>query len=167
MWYTTDVDNTQRYVYRVLRIIRGTTVDGPGFRTAIYIAGCRHQCPGCHNPGSHDFDAGDAMTIDEIMEIVEEEDFDVTLSGGDPLYSPQATAQLVERLKQNGRNVWIYTGFTWEQILADDSLKKAVEKADVVVDGPFVMELRDESLPFRGSSNQRIIRVQEALGNKS
>lgn len=167
MWYTTDVDNSQRYVYRVLRIIRGTTVDGPGFRTAIYIAGCRHQCPGCHNPVSHDFDAGDAMTLDEIMEIVEEEDFDVTLSGGDPLYSPQATAQLVERLKQNGRNVWIYTGFTWEQILADDSLKKAVEKADVVVDGPFVMELRDESLPFRGSSNQRIIRVQEALGNKS
>lgn len=69
---------------RILDIIRGTTVDGPGFRTAIYMAGCRHQCQGCHNPESWSFDAGKEMSLDEIMAIVAEEDFDVTLSGGDP-----------------------------------------------------------------------------------
>ncbi len=70
---------------RVLDIIKGTTVDGPGFRTSIYLAGCRHCCPGCHNPQSWDFEGGMEMEIDDLMEIVKEEDFDVTLSGGDPM----------------------------------------------------------------------------------
>ena len=78
--------------YRVLDIIKGTTVDGPGFRTAIYFAGCRHQCPGCHNPQSWDFNAGNEMTLEELMKIIDEEDFDVTLSGGDPFYHPEEIA---------------------------------------------------------------------------
>ena len=85
--------------YKVMSIIRGTTVDGPGFRTAIYLSGCTHQCPGCHNPQSWNPDNGDAMTIEEIMEIVREEDFDVTLSGGDPLYNPEMTKTLIEAIK--------------------------------------------------------------------
>ncbi len=145
--------------------MRGTTVDGPGFRTSIYLAGCRHHCPGCHNPQSWDPTGGDLMTLDDIMDIVEEEDFDVTLSGGDPLYNPESTKILAEALKANGRNVWLYTGFTWEEILEAPALREAVEKVDVVVDGQFMEGLKDTDLRFRGSANQRLVKVKESLSS--
>ncbi|MDE5974990.1 MAG: anaerobic ribonucleoside-triphosphate reductase activating protein [Muribaculaceae bacterium] len=150
-------------MYNVLQIMRGTTVDGPGFRTSIYLAGCNHRCPGCHNPSSWDPEGGNNMTLEEIMEIVEEEDFDVTLSGGDPLFSPSSTGRLVRALKQNGRNVWVFTGFRWEDIITMPSLLDAVREADVVVDGPFIEDRKDLDLLFRGSSNQRLIRVADSL----
>ncbi|MDE6095383.1 MAG: anaerobic ribonucleoside-triphosphate reductase activating protein [Muribaculaceae bacterium] len=151
------------YKYNVLAIIRGTTVDGPGFRTSIYLAGCRHACPGCHNQQSWNPDGGEIMTADDILEVVDEEDFDVTLSGGDPLFNPESTKHLVDLLAERGRKVWIYTGFTWERIVADDMLMDAVRNAAVVVDGPFIERLKDPDLPFRGSSNQRLINVAASL----
>ncbi|MDE6716815.1 MAG: anaerobic ribonucleoside-triphosphate reductase activating protein [Muribaculaceae bacterium] len=150
----------------ILDIIRGTTVDGPGFRTSIYFAGCRHDCPGCHNPESWDFNAGTPYSIRQLMDIVEEEDFDVTLSGGDPLYHPEFTAKFIRCLKENGRNVWVFTGFRWEEILLFPRLLKAVEGAEVVVDSPFVEALRDTDLLFRGSSNQRLIDVARSINGK-
>ena len=153
-------------MYHVLDIIRGTTVDGPGFRTSIYLAGCDHRCVGCHNPQSWDPSGGVIMTLEEIMEVVEEEDFDVTLTGGDPLHDPEALKALVKALKINGRNIWIYTGFTWEEIAGNETLLSAVKEADVIVDGLYVESLRDPDLPFRGSSNQRIIDVHEQLAKK-
>ena len=152
-------------MYNVLAIMRGTTVDGPGFRTSLYLAGCDHRCPGCHNPSSWDRYAGTPMTIDEIIDIVREEDFDVTLSGGDPLLNPESTARLVAALKGDGRNVWIFTGFRWEDIVEMPSLLAAVREADVVVDGPFIEALKDPDLLFRGSSNQRLIDVAQTLEN--
>lgn len=146
--------------FRVLDIIRGTTVDGPGFRTAIYFAGCRHACHGCHNPQSWDFNAGTEMTLEEIMEVVEEEDFDVTLSGGDPMYHPEEIAALAESIRALGHKVWLYTGFTIEEILADERLSLPLPYLDAIVDGPYVAALRDPDLPFRGSSNQRIISME-------
>ncbi len=151
--------------YRVLSIIRGTTVDGPGFRTSIYLAGCAHACPGCHNPQSWNPEGGDIMTLSEIMDIVRDEDFDVTLSGGDPLFNPEPVRNLIEALKHDGRNVWIFTGFRWEEIMASEKLKDAVELADVVVDGPFVESLRNPDLLFRGSSNQRLIDVGRSISS--
>lgn len=153
------------YKYNVLAIIRGTTVDGPGFRTSIYLAGCRHACPGCHNQQSWNPDGGEIMTDDDILEVVDEEDFDVTLSGGDPLFNPESTKHLVDLLAERGRKVWIYTGFTWERIVADDMLMDAVRNAAVVVDGPFIERLKDPDLPFRGSSNQRLINVAASLSS--
>lgn len=147
---------------RILDIIRGTTVDGPGFRTSIYFAGCRHRCPGCHNPASWDFGAGKEMTEDEIMAVVEEEEFDVTFSGGDPLYHPEEVRRLSARIREAGYNVWVYTGFTWEEIIASPELRRCLENCEAVVEGPFVEGLRDESLKFRGSSNQRIIYLDQA-----
>ncbi|MDE6393670.1 MAG: anaerobic ribonucleoside-triphosphate reductase activating protein [Muribaculaceae bacterium] len=142
---------------RVLDIVRGTTVDGPGFRTSIYLAGCRHHCPGCHNPQSWDFGGGSEMEIDDLMEIVKEEDFDVTLSGGDPMYRPDAVREISRRVRSLGHRVWVYTGFTWEQIKSDPQLLEALEDVEAIVEGPFISELRDTDLRFRGSSNQRII----------
>ncbi len=144
-------------LYNVLKIERGTTVDGPGFRTSIYLAGCRHRCPGCHNPQSWDFEAGVKMSLEEIMDVVREEEFNVTLTGGDPLYNPDGAGALVKAIKAEGLTVWIYTGFTWEEIVEDKSLIAAVEGAEAIVEGRFMESLRDESLPFRGSSNQRIV----------
>lgn len=144
----------------VLRIVRGTTVDGPGFRTSIYIAGCLHACPGCHNPQSWDFEGGETMTLGEIMEIIKEEDFDVTLTGGDPLYHPEEVYELTRMIRETGHSTWLYTGFTWEEIQEDPKLKKAVSHCDVIVEGPFIESLRDPDLLFRGSSNQRIIYIR-------
>lgn len=146
---------------RVLDIVRGTTVDGPGFRTSIYFAGCHHACPGCHNPQSWDFGGGVEMSLDEIMDIVREEDFDVTLSGGDPLYHPEAVRELSRRVVDAGHKVWLYTGFTIEEIEADPRLTDALEFIETVVDGPYIEVLRDTDLLFRGSSNQRIIPLRQ------
>ena len=147
----------------VAGIVRGTTVDGPGFRTSIYLSGCNHNCFGCHNPDVKNPDYGALMSLKEIMEVVEEEDFNVTITGGDPLYNPENLKVLVNALKENGRNVWIYTGFTWEEILQDNKLLEAVKNADTIVDGRFEITLKDPDLPFRGSSNQRIIHIKKEL----
>lgn len=145
--------------YRVIDIIRGTTVDGPGFRTSIYLAGCNHRCPGCHNPQSWDPEGGRKMTLQEIMDIVKEEDFDVTLTGGDPLMHPETTALLARAIREAGYNVWLYTGFTIEEIMENDKLKAVLPYVEAIVDGPYEENLRDTDLPFRGSSNQRIIKI--------
>ena len=141
----------------------GTTVDGPGLRTSIYVAGCKHHCKGCHNPQSWDFDGGVPMTIDEIMARVKEEDFNVTLSGGDPLWQVEKILPLAKAVKEAGYTLWCYTGFTWEEIIASERLSAVLPWVDVIVEGQFVEELRDVTLRFRGSSNQRIIDVPKSL----
>ncbi|MDE5774335.1 MAG: anaerobic ribonucleoside-triphosphate reductase activating protein [Muribaculaceae bacterium] len=151
-------DNT-KITFQVMDIIRGTTVDGPGFRTSIYLAGCDHHCPGCHNPSTWDPRNGDTMTLEEILAIVREEDFDVTLSGGDPLFNPDLTAVLASEIKQLGKKIWLYTGYTIEQINAEPRLAKVLEYVDTVVDGPFIEEQKNPDLLFRGSTNQRIIEI--------
>lgn len=142
---------------RVLRIVDGTSVDGPGLRTSIYFAGCRHACEGCHNTQSWNFDAGEDMTVDEIIDHVEREGFNVSLSGGDPLYQIDALMPLLHELKVRGYNVWCYTGFTYEQVYNDESLRRVLDYVNVLVDGPFILSERDISLLFRGSRNQRLI----------
>ena len=152
---------------RILDIVRGTTVDGPGFRTSIYFAGCDHRCPGCHNPQSWDFGGGYDISLEELMEIILEEDFDVTLTGGDPLYQHEQVKRLVDSVVDAGHTAWIYTGFRWEEIIARPELLDAVRNAEVVVDSPFMAELRDTDLLFRGSSNQRLVKVAESIASGS
>ena len=139
-------------------------VDGPGFRTSIYCAGCNHQCPGCHNPQSWSFDGGREMTTEEIMKIIVADPYaNVTFSGGDPMY--QATGFLVlarEIHKCTNKDIWCYTGFTFESLINPEQ-RELLEQIDVLVDGPFIEKLRDTDLLFRGSSNQRLIDVQSSL----
>ena len=142
-------------------IIRGTTVDGPGFRTAIYFAGCSHECPGCHNPQSWNEENREEYTLEEILDIVREEDFAVTFTGGDPLFHPEQTAELAREIKKLGYNIWLYTGYVYEEVLKSPELSKPLKYVDVIVDGPFIESLRDEDLLFRGSSNQRIIKLND------
>lgn len=143
-------------------------MDGPGLRTSIYLAGCTHHCHGCHNPDSWDPQGGEERTLDELMQVIAYNEAPVTLSGGDPLQQPQNVGRLVHRIKQElGFNVWCYTGYTWQQIIASPTLREAVSEMDVVVDGPFVQAQRELGLRFRGSTNQRMIDVQRSLESGS
>lgn len=147
---------------RILDIIEGTSVDGPGLRTAIYFAGCRHECPGCHNPQSWPMDAGYEISADRLIEIVEEAGADVTLTGGDPVYQAADIIPFCRELKRRERNIWLYTGFRYEELMTGTASKELLDYIDVVVDGPFVESLRDTSLLFRGSSNQRLVDVRRS-----
>ena len=150
---------------RVLDIIEDTMVDVTGLRTSIYCAGCAHHCPGCHNPQSWDFGGGRMMSTDEIMDVIKADPFaDVTFSGGDPMYQADGFAELAEAIKrETDKTIWCYTGFTFEELLADVTKHKLLNMIDVLVDGPFIQSLRNPDLPFRGSSNQRIIDVQKSM----
>lgn len=152
----------------ILNIIEDTTVDGPGFRTAIYAAGCPNACPGCHNPESWDINRGQTMSTGELLQKVLEDEFaDVTFSGGDPMFQPEGFAELAQAIKSNSsKTIWCYTGYTFENLLRNPSQLKLLQYIDVLVDGRFVQSLRDESLYFRGSSNQRLIDVQASLKAK-
>lgn len=137
-------------------------MDGPGLRTSIYCAGCAHRCPGCHNPQSWDFTGGKEVTVDELLEVIKADEFaNVTFSGGDPLYQVEAFTELARRIKEEtDKTIWCYTGFTYEEVLADPRLNQILPYLDALVDGPYVEALRDTNLPFRGSSNQRIINLK-------
>jgi len=151
--------NKQEKTLRVIDIIEGTSVDGPGLRTSIYFAGCDHRCPGCHNPGTWSHDAGHDMSIEELINAVETADFNVTLTGGDPIYQAKRLLPFVKALRDNGRTIWLYTGFTFEQLQEMPHAKALFPYLEAIVDGPFIEQLRDTTLQFRGSSNQRIIKV--------
>ena len=149
---------------RVLDIIEDTMVDGPGFRTSIYCAGCRHKCPGCHNPQSWDFNGGRWMSTDELMKIIVADPFaNVTFTGGDPMYQCDGFAELARAIhQQTNKDIWCYTGFSFESLITR-AQRELLELLDVLVDGPFIEKLRDPDLLFRGSSNQRLIDVQKTL----
>lgn len=144
---------------RVLQIVPGTSVDGPGLRTSVYLAGCSHGCPGCHNPASWDFRAGTAMTADQVAATVIAHGFNVTLTGGDPLQHADLAelTRLVELLRAEGLKIWCYTGYRYEELQDRPDLMPLLGMFEAIVEGPFIRELRTLDMPFRGSSNQRIM----------
>lgn len=155
---------------RILDILEETMADGPGLRTSIYCAGCAHHCPGCHNPQSWDFNGGREMDVEDILQVILDDEFaDVTFTGGDPFFQVEAFTELARRIKEETapgnrhglrpKTIWCYTGYTLEQIQADGKLSMMLPYLDVLVDGPFILSLRDTELLFRGSSNQRIIEL--------
>ena len=149
----------------ILDIVEDTTVDGPGFRTTVYCAGCPNRCPGCHNPQSWDMANGNVMEVAEILDVILSDPFaDVTFSGGDPMFQPQGFTELAKAIKQkSNKNIWCYTGYLFEDLLRNPIQKALLEQIDVLVDGRFIEALKDEQLRFRGSSNQRIIDVPRSL----
>lgn len=150
-----------------MRIYDITSCDvnnGEGIRVTLWVAGCRHRCPGCQNPETWDFNGGyafDKEARDFLFNELGKSYIDgLTLSGGDPLYSVDEIVPLCKEIKEKfpEKNIWLYTGFTLEEIQASPSLKKILPYIDVLIDGPYVEALRDVTLEFRGSSNQRLIR---------
>lgn len=143
-------------------IQRESIVDGQGIRMVIWNQGCKMACPGCHNPETHNPCGGKEFDIEELKnEITKYAKYHqgITLSGGDPFLQPEANKELADHAHSLGLDVWAYCGKTYEQ-LRDNVL---LSSCDVLVDGPFIKELRDITLAFRGSSNQRIVNVKQSL----
>lgn len=137
-------------------------VDGPGLRYSVFTQGCQHGCPGCHNPESQALDGGYEANIDEIFEEIVGNKIiqGVTLSGGEPLLQSEACLALAHRLKEKGFNIWIYSGYLFEDVMAGSRGAAACELlglCDVLVDGPFIEARHDYELKWCGSSNQRVI----------
>lgn len=131
------------------------------------MSGCKHKCKGCHNAGTWDFNAGVPLSqqiIDRIQDGINKRPFvnGITISGGDPVYSYSEVSNLISILDLNGGDVWLYTGFTFEELTVEPYID-LLKKIDVLIDGPYIEELRDITLAFRGSSNQRIIDVKKSL----
>ncbi|MCF0223214.1 MAG: anaerobic ribonucleoside-triphosphate reductase activating protein [Fibrobacter sp.] len=161
-----ELENTR---LRIAGIESESFVDGPGIRFSIFTQGCPHNCPGCHNPGTHDFDGGHFIALTTILEMIEENPLldGVTFSGGDPFMQAKELIPLAREIKERGMNLVIYTGFTYEHLMAlvpeSPEYLELLSFADMLVDGPYVQAKRSLELKFRGSENQRLIDVQESL----
>lgn len=154
---------------RVAGIVKESIVDGPGIRLVVFAQGCKHHCPGCHNPETHSFEGGELMSVGEILEILKKNPLldGVTFSGGDPFEQADSFAVLGEKVKALGLNVMTYTGYTYEEILdeinTNSGWKSLLYTTDILVDGKFDLNKKSLTLKFRGSSNQRAIDVKKSL----
>lgn len=154
--------------------------NGPGFRVTIWVSGCTHACPGCQN--KHTWKYGQGHKLDDmvpytnitykekILNLIGDEHIDgVTISGGDPLNQTVSALEELAKLLSNIRkrypekSIWLYTGYFVEDLKNNYPYKNVVKNCDVIVDGPYVQEKRDITIPFRGSTNQRIIDVQKSF----
>ena len=159
---------------RVAGIEKNSIVDGEGFRYAIFTQGCYHNCPGCHNPESHSFDGGTLVDYREILKDLKEDILldGITLSGGDPLFQAKELIELTKEAVKLGLTVWLYTGFRFEEALdvinnrpsrMNKDMIELLKLVDVIVDGEYIQEKRTLSMPFRGSTNQRVIYCKKSL----
>ena len=148
---------------QVLKIIEETMADGPGLRTSVYLAGCNHKCKGCHNPESWDFNQGEFFTPTNLAKkLLENKYTNITFSGGDPLYQIEDLAECCKYIKENSdKNIWVYTGFSLEQVIDIPLFNKILPYIDTIVTDPYIEAMRDTTLKFKGSSNQRITNITD------
>ena len=157
----------EKFTLRLLKTFKETIVDGIGLRYSLYFSGCTHKCKGCHNEYSWNPENGDMITYELLEKIAKEINENtmldgITVSGGDPLFNPEDMEKVLKFLKEKtGKNIWMYTGYTLEEIRKDERKNKCLEYVDVLVDGPFIKQLYTPDLRFKGSSNQRIIKKRE------
>lgn len=150
---------------RLSGVVKESIVDGKGLRFVVFCQGCPHHCPECHNPQTHDFDAGTDTDIQKIVDEVQKNPMlqGVTFSGGEPFCQAEAFAELAKRLKAANRklDLMAYSGWTYEQLLKKAETEPAVGEllrlCDTLVDGPFIAAQKDLTLRYRGSKNQRYI----------
>ena len=136
-------------------------VDGPGLRYAVFVQGCSHNCPGCHNPESQPAEGGTETRLVDLLADIRANGLvhNVTLSGGEPFEQAEACAALAAELKREGYGIWCYTGYLYEDLAAQDdvAIQQLLDNIDVLVDGPFVESRKSLELKWCGSSNQRLI----------
>lgn len=162
-----------------MKVLTLTTPDienGFGCRVTIWFSGCNRRCPGCHNPHTWDYNQGKPLLSKEVLDkIYTEVDHDyiqgITLSGGDPFdQDEQSLKELREFIKMFKfkfpvKDIWIYSGGLYEDFIKNDIIREILIWSDVLVDGPFIKELKQLDLPFKGSTNQRIIDLNKSFLN--
>lgn len=145
--------------------------NGLGWRAVLFVSGCPHHCPGCHNKEAQDFNYGEEFNEEEILKRIKENSIlnGITISGGEPLCKENIPGVLkfikdVKEIRPEF-NVWCYSGYTLDQLIDrnDEETNECLNEIDVLVDGRFVEEKKDPTLKFRGSSNQRILDLKPSL----
>lgn len=150
-------------------LVADSIVDGPGFRFTIFTQGCPHHCEGCHNPQTHDFNAGRYADCDKIIEKIQQNKLTagVTFSGGEPFCQPEPCAYLAKKLKALNYHLIAFTGYTFEQLLEmqkeNAHIKEFMQYLDVIIDGKFELSQRSLELKYKGSRNQRTIDLKKSL----
>ena len=153
---------------RIAGTVNDSIVDGDGIRCTIFTQGCPHNCEGCHNPQTHDFNGGTVADTDELLEKIKENPLldGVTFSGGEPFCQAHELAVLGKKIKSLGLNITTYTGYTFEELYTNRDKNhwgELLAVTDILIDGRFILALKDWTIKFRGSSNQRYIDCQESL----
>lgn len=151
---------------RIANVVFDSIVDGRGLRDVVFVQGCQANCPGCHNPATHDLHGGQPKDITSLVSLLTRCRLSsgLTISGGEPFLQPEAVLELITKYKaaRPDADVWIYSGYTYEELKAssNNAIQAILRAADVLVDGRFIEEQKTLSLPFRGSRNQRIIELK-------
>jgi len=158
---------------RIAGITYESLVDGPGMRVVVFTQGCNLACPNCHNPESHSTEGGQEYTVAQLVRAIKKPGpgralvQGITFSGGEPFMQAALLAKVAEKLKSIGWDVVTYTGHTYENLIAknDAGINALLNETDILIDGPYIGSQRDLDLPFRGSSNQRIIDMNATREN--
>ena len=148
-------------------------INGRGIRVSLFVSGCNHACKNCFNAETWNPKYGEKFTEkqeDEIISFFKKYGKTIrglSLLGGDPTY-PQNIEPLIKFIKKfktelPDRDIWIWSGFTWEEVMADKKRKDLISLCDVLIDGKYVEDLKDLNLKWRGSSNQRVIDIKKSL----
>ena len=153
-------------------IEKDSIVNGDGIRTVIWMQGCPHNCLGCHNRSTHDFDGGFLKDIEDLKEEIKNIELQdgITLSGGDPLLQIDACLEIAKFCKSINLNVWCYTGYTYEELIimakSNEKIIEFLNYIDILVDGKFILKEKSFDVKFRGSKNQRLIDIPKTLKEK-
>ena len=156
-------------ILKIAGIVEESIVDGPGIRFVIFTQGCPHNCKGCHNPQTHDFNGGKYIKIDEITEMIKSNPLlkGITLSGGEPFMQAKQLSILIDKIKDSNLDIITYTGFKYDELINnsndENSFMELLIRTDILIDGKFEEDKKDDSLMFRGSSNQRAIDVKLSI----
>jgi anaerobic ribonucleoside-triphosphate reductase activating protein len=152
-----------------IKITKNDIANGPGVRVGLWTAGCKCHCKGCHNPSTWNFRTGKPFSMDSLNKLFSALDKPyiqgLTITGGNPLDNAPEILMISKRFKERfpDKDLWIYSGYTYEEIIQNEIFECILEYVDVLVDGPYIEEQRDISLKFRGSRNQRLINIKETL----
>lgn len=152
-------------ILKIAGVIKESIVDGRGIRYTVFTQGCPHHCHNCHNPQTWAFDGGTEMSVEEIFEDFNKNPMlrGITFSGGEPFCQPAPLTELARAVHGIGKDVTAFTGYTYEQLTGknDPDINALLAETDVLIDGPFVEELKNLELHFRGSENQRLIDMKK------
>ena len=159
---------------RLSGVVRQSIVDGPGLRFVVFTQGCPHDCPGCHNPQTHDFAGGYESSVENLLTEYDKNPLlrGITLSGGEPfcqgVYLPHLV-NLAQAVRARGGDVYSFSGYTFEELLAlaeeNGDIMALLRELDVLIDGRYIAKQRDLTLRFRGSANQRVLDVPASLAS--